>query len=171
MGRVSPNSRSDVSRPRFTSQMYKESIMIRRNLFRLSGIGAMLLLLQGRQALAAPIRMKVAYHLSDADKIGFVLGNIVNHLNAIGESKDADIRLVVHGPALLAFSARSMDVEIEERLVQLRERGLGLEACGNTMKGAGLTLADLATGFIRIEAGGVYRLAELQLAGYAYIRP
>ncbi len=145
--------------------------MIRRNLLKLSGVGTLFLLLQGRRSLAAPVRMKVVYHLSDMDKVGFVLGNIVNHLNAIGDTKGADIRLVVHGPALLAFSARSMDVEIEERVVQLRERGLGLEACGNTMKGAGLTLADLASGFVRIEEGGVYRLAALQMEGYAYIRP
>lgn len=145
--------------------------MIRRNLFKLSGVGALFLLLQGRQSLAAPVRVNVVYHLSDADKVGFVLGNIVNHLNAIGDTKDTDIRLVVHGPALLAFSARSMDVDIEERVVQLRERGLGLEACGNTMKGAGLTLADLASGFVRVEEGGVYRLAALQMEGYAYIRP
>jgi intracellular sulfur oxidation DsrE/DsrF family protein len=127
--------------------------------------------MKGTETLAAPVRMKVVYHLSDVDKVGFVLGNIANHLSAIGDANDADIRLVVHGPALLAFSARLMAVEIEERLVQLRERGLGLEACGNTMKGAEMTLEDLALGFIRIDEGGVYRLAELQLAGYAYIRP
>ena len=145
--------------------------MIRRHLLMLSGLGAVFWFLQDTKTPAARLRMKVVYHLSDVDKVGFVLGNIVNHLNAIGNTNDADIRLVVHGPALMAFSTRSMDVEIDERLVQLRERGLGLEACGNTMKGAGLTLADLASGFIRIEEGGVYRLAALQMEGYAYIRP
>jgi intracellular sulfur oxidation DsrE/DsrF family protein len=145
--------------------------MIRRNLLKLSGVGSLFLLLQGKQSLAVPVRMKVVYHLSDADKVSFVLGNIGNHLNAIGDTKDADIRLVVHGPALLVFSAMSMDVEMEERVVQLKARGLGLEACGNTMEGAGLTLADLASGFIRIEKGGVYRLVELQTEGYAYVRP
>jgi intracellular sulfur oxidation DsrE/DsrF family protein len=115
--------------------------------------------------------MKVVYHLSDAEKVTFVMGNIANHLNAIGNPANADIRLVVHGPALLAFSTQAIDLELDERLTQLKEKGLKLEACGNTIRGARLTLADLTSGFSVIEEGGVYRLAELQLAGFAYIRP
>ncbi len=38
---------------------------------------------------------KVAYHLSDADKVAFVLGNIQNHLD--GGPKGVEIVLVVQG--------------------------------------------------------------------------
>jgi intracellular sulfur oxidation DsrE/DsrF family protein len=146
-------------------------LLVRRLLLKLSSAAALLWFLESKRAKAAPTRVKVVYHLSDAEKVGFVLGNIANHLSAIGNGETADIRLVVHGPALMTFSVRSMDVGTEERLVDLTQRGLSLEACGNTMKGAGLNLADLAPGFIRLEKGGVYRLAELQMEGYAYIRP
>lgn len=145
--------------------------MIRRNLFQAIGAGALSVFLQTGQSRAATPRIKVVYHLSDADKASFVLGNIANHQHAIGAPEDADIRLVVHGPALVAFSTKTMDVSFDERLNQLKDRGLKLEACGNTMRGAQLSLGDLASGFIVVEKGGVYRLAELQQAGFAYIRP
>ena len=145
--------------------------MIRRNLFRAIGLGAVSVLLQSGHSRASTPRIRVVYHLSDADKASFVLSNIANHLNAIGSPEDADIRLVVHGPALLAFLLKSMPVDLEERLIHLKDLGLKLEACGHTMRGAQLTLADLPGGFVTIEKGGVYRLAELQMAGFAYIRP
>jgi uncharacterized protein len=145
--------------------------MIRRNLFRAVGLGTVSVLLQGGHSLASAPRIKVVYHLSDADKASFVLSNIANHLNAIGSPEDADIRLVVHGPALLAFSTKTIELGVDERLSQLREQGVTLEACGNTMRGAQLSLTDLADGFVVVEKGGVYRLAELQQGGFAYIRP
>ena len=49
--------------------------------------------------------------------------------------------------------------------------GTTLVACGNTMKGANLTLADLVPGFVVAEEGGVVRIAQLQAQGYAYLRP
>ncbi|MGY4299918.1 intracellular sulfur oxidation DsrE/DsrF family protein [Bradyrhizobium sp. i1.4.4] len=124
----------------------------------------------GQSRAAAP-GIKVVYHLSDADKASFVLSNIANHLHAIDRPEDADIRLVVHGPALLTFLTKVIDVGFDERLGQLRDQGVKLEACGNTMRGAQLSLTDLAGGFVVVEKGGVYRLAELQQAGFAYIRP
>jgi intracellular sulfur oxidation DsrE/DsrF family protein len=145
--------------------------MIRRNLFRALGLSAVSVLFQVGQSRAAAPSIKVVYHLSDADKAPFVLSNIANHLNAIGRPEDADIRLVVHGPALLTFLTKAMDLGFDERLSQIREQGVKLEACGNTMRGAQLSLTDLAGGFIVVEKGGVYRLAELQQAGFAYIRP
>lgn len=145
--------------------------MIRRNLFRALGLSAMSLFFQIRQSRAAAPGIKVVYHLSDADKASFVLSNIANHLNAVGSPEEADIRLVVHGPALLAFLIKTMDLGFDERLSQLKEQGVKLEACGNTMRGAQLSLTDLAGGFVAVEKGGVYRLAELQQAGFAYIRP
>jgi intracellular sulfur oxidation DsrE/DsrF family protein len=145
--------------------------MIRRNLFRAVGLSALSVLFPVGQSRAAAPRIKVVYHLSDTDKASFVLGNIANHLHAIGDLEDADVRLVVYGPALLAFLTKTVDVQFDERLSQLKEQGLKLEACGNTMRAARLSLTDLAGGFHVLEKGGVHRLAELQLAGFAYIRP
>jgi len=44
-------------------------------------------------------------------------------------------------------------------------------ACGNTIKGFKITLADVAEGAKELPQGGVVRVMELQEKGYAYIRP
>src|SRR5262249_48219495 len=44
-------------------------------------------------------KLKVVYHLSDLDKVPFVLGNIQNHIDGAGGPDRVTIALVVHGPA------------------------------------------------------------------------
>jgi intracellular sulfur oxidation DsrE/DsrF family protein len=56
-------------------------------------------------------------------------------------------------------------------LARLKLLGLAFEACRNTMKAAGLKIDNLHQVLQLPKQGGVYRLAELQLTGYAYIRP
>ena len=51
----------------------------------------------------APAKLKVVYHLSDLDKVSFVLGNIQNHFDGVGGPDNVTIALVVHGQALRAF--------------------------------------------------------------------
>ena len=114
---------------------------------------------------------KVAYHLSDADKVGFVLGNIENHIKGMGGPQRVRIALVVKGPALTAFTSRDINSDIARRLQQVARAGVELGACGNTLDGTRLTVADLAPGFVRIDEGGVVRLAQLQADGWAYLRP
>jgi uncharacterized protein len=119
----------------------------------------------------APTKMRVAYHLSDADKVGFVIGNIENHIVGAGGPEKIEIVLVVHGPALTAFHQSKANPDIAERLAGLSTSGVELDACGNTMRGQKIELSDLLPGFVRVDQGGVTRLAELQVAGYAYLRP
>ena len=115
--------------------------------------------------------MRVAYHLSDADKVGFVVGNIENHIVGAGGADKIDIVLVVHGPALTAFHQSKANPDVAKRLAGLTKTGLELNACGNTMRGQQVELADLLPGFVRVDQGGVTRLAELQAQGFAYLRP
>ncbi len=80
--------------------------MQRRSLLRAS-LAGLLGVLGAREAASteSPGRQRVAYHLADADRVIFVLGNLQNHLDGVGGPGMADIRLVVHGPALCAFHA------------------------------------------------------------------
>ena len=119
----------------------------------------------------APAKAKVVYHLTDLDKIGFVLGNIKNHYEGVGGPANVTIALVVHGPALKGFHSASASPESVKRLADFSRAGLQLSACGNTMKAQEITLKDLMPGFNVDERGGVVRIAELQMQGYAYIRP
>ncbi|MFZ3350770.1 MAG: DsrE family protein [Xanthobacteraceae bacterium] len=121
---------------------------------------------------AAPAEFgKVVYHLSDLDKVDFVFGNIHNHYVGMGGPAHVRIALVVHGPALKAFHQATATPEAVKRVTELRDQGLQLNACINTMRAQNVTLKDLLPGFIVAEKGGVVRLAELQSQGYSYLRP
>jgi uncharacterized protein len=148
--------------------------MRRRNIITamLAGIGALAAAAgQGAKADVTPDKAKVAYHLSDLDKVNFVLGNIQNHYDGVGGPEKVTIALVVHGPALKAFHSLSASPDVAERLRQFSKTGLKLNACGNTMKAQKITLGDLRPGFVEASEGGVVKLAELQAQGYVYLRP
>jgi intracellular sulfur oxidation DsrE/DsrF family protein len=122
-------------------------------------------------ATEPPGRQRVVYHLADADRVIFVLGNVQNHVDGVGGPGKADIRLVVHGPALRAFHALAAEDYTVSMMQKLVGAGVGFDACANTMKAQGVKLDDLVPGFVVAEKGGVVRLAELQQSGYAYLRP
>jgi intracellular sulfur oxidation DsrE/DsrF family protein len=153
--------------------------MDRRNILTaaLSGIGG-LLALRGARAQSAtaapplnPDKTRVVYHLSDLDKVSFVLGNIRNHFDGMGGPDKVTIALVVHGPALKAFYTSAANPDLAHRVGEFAKNGLELNACGNTMQASKITLTDLLPGFIAADRGGVVRIAELQSMGYAYLRP
>lgn len=135
----------------------------------LAGAGTLLGLRAVRAATTEPARLKVVYHLSDLDKVNFVLGNIKNHYEGTGGN--VEIALVVHGPALAGFKSKGISAAISGRFAGLVQQGLDPHACGNTMRGMDITLADLLDGFHAADQGGVVKLAELQSQGYVYLRP
>ena len=116
-------------------------------------------------------KLKVVYHLSDADKVNFVLGNIQNHIDGVGGPDHVTLALVIHGPALKAFHWAQANPDVSGRISNFAKDGVELAACGNTMKAQNITLTDLLPGFVSAEKGGVVRLAELQSQGYLYLRP
>jgi intracellular sulfur oxidation DsrE/DsrF family protein len=122
-------------------------------------------------ATPTPDKSKVVYHLTDLDKVGFVLGNIKNHYEGVGGPANVTIALVVHGPALKGFQLTTASPESIKRIADFSRLGLQLTACNNTMKAQEVTLKDLLPGFVVAEAGGVVRIAELQSQGYVYLRP
>ncbi|PDT73716.1 DsrE family protein [Bradyrhizobium sp. C9] len=138
----------------------------------LSAIGAALTASRANAATeASPRKLKVAYHLTDLDKVNFVVGNIQNHLDGVGGPGNVTIALVVHGQALKAFHSAAANPDLSKHVGQFGKAGIELAACGNTMKSQNITLADLLPGFVAAERGGVVRLAELQSQGYLYLRP
>jgi uncharacterized protein len=116
-------------------------------------------------------KLKVVYHLSDFDKVPFVIGNIQNHFDGVGGPDHVTIALVVHGPALRAFQSNQATPDVAQHVDRLSKAGLALAACGNTMRSQKIGLADLLPGFVAADKGGVVRIAELQSQGYLYLRP
>jgi intracellular sulfur oxidation DsrE/DsrF family protein len=151
--------------------------MNRRNILwtALSSIGAALVTASAHAATEAPrdstAKLKVVYHLSDLDKVSFVLGNIQNHFDGVGGPDHVTIALVVHGPALRAFHLASTNPDMTKRVGQFAKAGVELAACGNTMKSQNVALKDLLPGFVNADKGGVVRIAELQSQGYLYLKP
>jgi intracellular sulfur oxidation DsrE/DsrF family protein len=152
--------------------------MHRRGVLRaaLSSLGGALAAVTASDARAATAeassgKLKVVYHLSDLDKVAFVLGNIQHHIDGVGGPDNVTIALVVHGPALRAFHAASASPDMTRRVGQFSKSGIEMAACGNTMKSQHVTLDDLLPGFVSADRGGVVRIAELQAAGYLYLRP
>ena len=128
----------------------------------------------GKSAKAAadvPDKVKVVYHLTDYDKVNFVLGNIKNHYEGVGGPDKVTIALVVHGSALKAFHTASTTPWMVHQVDELSKSGLALTACVNTMQTQNVSLKDLLPGFVVAERGGVVRIAELQSQGYVYLRP
>ena len=115
---------------------------------------------------------KVAYHLADVDKVGFVIGNIENHIAGMGGPDKVTIVLVVHGPALALFRRSKANPDLARRLSgiadgrrrarRLRQHARGAEAS---------TSPTCCRASCAVDEGGVVRLARLQAEGYAYLRP
>ena len=126
---------------------------------------------QAATETSASDRLKVVYHLSDLDKVAFVLGNIQNHLDGVGGPDHVTIALVVHGPALQAFHVADANPDVSRHVGQFSKSGIELAACGNTMKAENVSLKELLPGFVEAAKGGVVRIAELQSQGYLYLRP
>ncbi len=147
--------------------------MQRRSMLRasLAGLFGAFAVRQASAATETPAQQRVVYHLADADRVVFVLGNLQNHVDGVGGPGKADIRLVVHGPALRAFHALAAQDHTVAMMTKLVDAGVGFDACANTMKAQGVKLDDLTPGFVVAEKGGVVRLAELQQQGFAYLRP
>ena len=126
---------------------------------------------EAQAAVSASGVPRVVYHLSDLDKVQFVLGNIRNHIDGMGGADKVQIALVVHGPPLKSFRADAGNPPIKADVGRLKDAGVEFYACIHTMEGMKLTLADLLPGFAVADKGGVVKLAELQRQGWIYLRP
>ena len=149
--------------------------MQRRNIlwtmFSSIGAAAVLAGTASRANAASVDKAKVAYHLSDLDKVGFVLGNIQNHYDGMGGPDKVKINLVIHGPALKAFHSAQASPEFSQHVAQLAKMGLEMDACINTMKAQNVSLKELLPDFKVADKGAVVMLADLQSQGYVYLRP
>ena len=152
-----------------------EEAMHRRNMLQgaVSAFAGVVAAVSARAATETPDqrKLKIVYHLSDLEKVSFVMGNVQNHLDGVGGPDHVTIALVVHGPALKAFHATGANPDLALHVGRFSEVGIELAACGNTMRAQNVTLSDLLSGFVVADKGGVVRIAELQSQGYLYLRP
>jgi intracellular sulfur oxidation DsrE/DsrF family protein len=122
-------------------------------------------------AVQAGEKMQVVYHVADADKVNFALNNMRNHIKGVGGPENVELVLVVHGPGLKRFHDIQATDKLRKMVSGLQDQGVEFDACGNTMRAQQVQTDDLIPGMIRVDQGGVVRIAELQQQGYLYIRP
>src|SRR5258707_5640609 len=115
-----------------------------------SAFGAAFAASRGNAATGAPPanKLKVVYHLSDLDKVSFVVGNIQNHLDGVGGHDNVTTALVIHGQALRAFHASAANPDLARHIGQFSKAGIELAVCGNTMKPQKVGLTDLLPRFV-----------------------
>jgi intracellular sulfur oxidation DsrE/DsrF family protein len=134
-------------------------------------LGPLLLLSLSANPAWAGDKLKVVYHVSDEDKVPFVLGNIQNHIDGVGGPDNIEIVLVSHGPAVKRFVDIDAVDTVRNGVAKLQKEGVEFDACANTLKALGVEPDELLPGFVIAEKGGVTRIGELESEGYVYIRP
>ncbi|MGN7797716.1 DsrE family protein [Leifsonia sp. 22587] len=112
-------------------------------------------------------RTGVVVHLDEGDpaKHASVLRNLGNLLDTLGPQ--TRVELVVHGAGidlLLEGSPHSENVRA------LQDRGLTVDACGNTLSSASIARERLLPGAVVVPSG-VAHLVIRQREGWAYVRP
>jgi intracellular sulfur oxidation DsrE/DsrF family protein len=129
-------------------------------------------------------KQKVAYHMNvdDAQTQTATLGNIQNHINAVG-SENIEVKVVMHGDGVslvmepdalkgTKMKAANATPEMQAKLSGLKQQGVKFQICANTLKGRNVPMdalydADEAD----IVPSGVAELSRLQQMGYTYIKP
>ena len=135
------------------------------------GLLALGVALGGYASAAAGEPLKVVYHVTEAEKVPFVLENIKNHIKGVGGAENVDIVLVAHGPGLKPFHRGKARKKVSGLVSELQLEGVEFDACGNTMNILNFKTSDLLPNLVRRDEGGVVRVAELQSKGYVYLRP
>jgi uncharacterized protein len=119
-------------------------------------------------------KVKVLYHLDSNDPAlaKYAMALINKHIEAEGGPDKIDLVLVVHGPALKLFESDTVDQELKDKLKVVIDKGIKAEMCQVSMKLYGTPLEKLLAGFTPTEHPvAVKRIADLQRAGYVYIKP
>ena len=145
-----------------------------------------LLLALAGAAILGPVqaedKLDVVYHVSEAERVPFVLGNIQNHIDAVGKD-NIDLKVVMHGdglslllyPDALAktkMKAANATDEMQSKITGIKQQGVQFQVCGNTLKARNVDAKDLYDVDPKdIVPSGVAQLGLLQSQGYAYIKP
>ena len=119
-------------------------------------------------------RLKVLYHIdgTDAGVAQYAMALISKHLEAEGGPDKIDIKVVVHGPALLLFDKAVAAQGLKDKLATVVAAGVQPEMCQVSMQLFDRPLDALEPGFIATgHPVAVKRIADLQEQGYLYIKP
>jgi uncharacterized protein len=117
---------------------------------------------------------KVVYHVNydDPARHKAALGNIQNHINAVG-ADNMDIAVVMHGPGLGLLRNANDDADIRGGVDNLKMQGVEFKICNVTVTRGNIDiLNDLYDASPDdLVPSGVAEISHLQSQGYTYLRP
>lgn len=123
---------------------------------------------------STPGKQKVVYHINfnDVAQLKAALGNVQNHIAAVGEDK-IEIKVVMHGNGVDLLKLAKTNPELQSKVMNLKQQDVAFEVCNNTLKGRHINyktdLFDVSEK--DIVPSGVAEIASLQQKGYVYIKP
>lgn len=109
----------------------------------------------------------IVFHLdlNDSSVLNIAVSNIGNYFTAI-QGKQADVVLVVNGPAVNLFKKENALPEFKDFMAQ----GLKVRLCQNALNKFSLT-KEMMTEGAEVVPAGIVELVRLQNEQYAYIKP
>ena len=119
-------------------------------------------------------KQKVVYQVNSDDPtiLKKVLGNVQNHINAVGKD-NLDLKVVMHGDGLTLLKLAKEDEDMKSKVDKLKIQGIGFNVCANTLKYKKINyktdLHDVSEK--DIVPSGVAEIAHLQKHGHTYIKP
>ena len=121
-------------------------------------------------------KQKVVYHINyDGEgetSYRSAMGNIQNHINAVG-AENMEIAVVMHGDGLGLLMSAKEDDALQTRIASLKGQGVKFDVCNNTLTGREISWEDDLYDVWEedIVPSGVAELSRLQGMGYTYIKP
>jgi len=119
-------------------------------------------------------KQKVVYHINynDDKQLNAALGNVKNHISAIGKDK-IDVKVVMHGNGVDLLKTANTDLDMQQKVIGLKKDGVAFQVCNNTLVNKKINykndLFDVSQK--DIVPSGVAEVANLQQQGYVYIKP
>jgi len=119
-------------------------------------------------------KQKVVYHINvdDPKVLKAALGNIQNHINAVGKD-NIDLRVVMHGPGIALLQIANKDADFADKISNLKRQGVHFNVCNNTLVGKKINykndLYDVSKD--DIVPSGVSEIAHLESQGFSYVKP
>jgi uncharacterized protein len=145
-----------------------------RKLLTLTILAMLTLLSTGCATTSGQDKQKVVYHINynDDKQLSAAMGNVKNHISAIGKDK-IDVKVVVHGNGVDLLKIANTDLDMQQKVIGLKKDGVAFEVCNNTLVNKKINykndLFDVSEK--DIVPSGVAEVANLQQKGYVYIKP
>ncbi|MBS1236538.1 MAG: hypothetical protein H6R46_1333 [Proteobacteria bacterium] len=145
-----------------------------RKLLTLTVLAMLTVLSTGCATMLGQDKQKVVYHINynDEKQLNAALGNVKNHINAIGKD-NIDVKVVMHGNGVDLLKTANTDLDMQQKVIGLKKDGVAFEVCNNTLVNKKINykndLFDVSEK--DIVPSGVAEVATLQQKGYVYIKP